>query len=258
MESTLFQPYLDIFRQELQAQNPAILGVLFALFVVGFTIIIMKIVWSKKITRRAVLLIGLCESGKTLLFIRLISGKFKHTQTSITDSSASYRITGDKNSTLTLIDIPGHESLRLQFLEKFKSAARAIIFVVDSAIFQKELRDVAELLYIVLTDDIIEKNGIALAVACNKQDVVMSKSSKLIRQQLEKELNTLRVTRSAALSSLDNSTGVGNMYLGKKGKDFEFSQLPFKVDFIECSARGSKEDSEPDIRELEKWLHGIV
>ncbi|XP_051778022.1 signal recognition particle receptor subunit beta isoform X2 [Erpetoichthys calabaricus] len=232
MESTLFQPYLDIFRQELQAQNPVLLGVLFALFVVVFTIIIMKIVWSKKITRRAVLLVGLCESGKTLLFIR--------------------------NSTLTLIDIPGHESLRLQFLEKFKSAARAIIFVVDSAIFQKEVRDVAELLYIVLTDDIIEKNGIALAVACNKQDVVMSKSSKLIQQQLEKELNTLRVTRSAALSSLDDSTGTGSMYLGKKGKDFEFSQLPFKVDFIECSARGSKEDSEPDIRELEKWLHSIV
>uniref|UniRef100_A0A8C4RXM0 Signal recognition particle receptor subunit beta n=1 Tax=Erpetoichthys calabaricus TaxID=27687 RepID=A0A8C4RXM0_ERPCA len=190
-----------------------------------------------------------------ILHVRIVR---LHTQTSITDSSASYRVTGDKNSTLTLIDIPGHESLRLQFLEKFKSAARAIIFVVDSAIFQKEVRDVAELLYIVLTDDIIEKNGIALAVACNKQDVVMSKSSKLIQQQLEKELNTLRVTRSAALSSLDDSTGTGSMYLGKKGKDFEFSQLPFKVDFIECSARGSKEDSEPDIRELEKWLHSIV
>lgn len=66
--------------------------------------------------------------------------------------------------------------------------------------------------------------------------------------------NTLRVTRSAALSSQDGSVG-GSMYLGKKGKDFEFSQLPLKVEFVECSARGSKgEDGEADMGNLEKSL----
>lgn len=45
------------------------------------------------------------------------------------------------------------------------------------------------------------------------------------------------------------------MYLGKKGKDFEFSQLHVKVEFVECSARGSKgEDGEADIESLEKIL----
>lgn len=45
------------------------------------------------------------------------------------------------------------------------------------------------------------------------------------------------------------------MYLGKKGKDFEFSQLPLKVEFVECSARGSKgEDGDADIDSLEKSL----
>lgn len=45
------------------------------------------------------------------------------------------------------------------------------------------------------------------------------------------------------------------MYLGKKGKDFEFSQLPIKVEFLECSARGSKgEDANADIENLEKSL----
>lgn len=66
--------------------------------------------------------------------------------------------------------------------------------------------------------------------------------------------NTLRVTRSAALSSQDGSVG-GNLYLGKKGKDFEFSQLPLKVEFLECSARGSKgEEGSADIESLEKSL----
>lgn len=66
--------------------------------------------------------------------------------------------------------------------------------------------------------------------------------------------NTLRVTRSAALSSQDGSVG-GSVYLGKKGKDFEFSQLPMKVEFLECSARGCKgEDGVADVDGLEKSL----
>lgn len=66
--------------------------------------------------------------------------------------------------------------------------------------------------------------------------------------------NTLRVTRSAALSSQDGSVG-GSVYLGKKGKDFEFSQLPMKVEFLECSARGNKgDDGDADMDSLEKSL----
>jgi len=62
------------------------------------------------------------------------------------------------------------------------------------------------------------------------------------------------VTRSAALSSQDGLVGDG-LYLGKKGKDFEFSQLPLKVEFLECSARGSKgEEGDADIESLEKSL----
>lgn len=46
---------------------------------------------------------------------------------------------------------------------------RAVVFVVDSAIFQKEVRDVAELLYSLLTDSVVVKNAPTLLVACNKQ-----------------------------------------------------------------------------------------
>lgn len=62
------------------------------------------------------------------------------------------------------------------------------------------------------------------------------------------------MTRSAALTSQDGSVG-GAVYLGKKGKDFEFNQLPMKVEFLECSARGSKgEEGDADIEDLEKNL----
>lgn len=98
--------------------------------------------------------------------------------------------------------------IHLPFLRR----SRGIVFVVDSAIFQKEVRDVAEFLYVLLTDAVIARNAPALIVACNKQgnsfplslpcvpaaiithrcvcpaDVTMAKSAKLIQQQLEKEL----------------------------------------------------------------------
>ncbi|MBN3278542.1 SRPRB protein, partial [Polyodon spathula] len=258
MEAAAYQPYLDSIQKELQAQDPAVLGVLVALVVVILSIIFVKIVWRGKPTRRAVLLVGLCDSGKTLIFSRLLSGKFKKTQTSITDSSAIYSVKSEKGRGLTLVDLPGHESLRPQFMERFKSAARAVVFVVDSAVFQKEVRDVAEFLYSLLTDAEIVKNASALVVTCNKQDIAMAKSAKVIQQQLEKELNTLRVTRSAALNTQDGSAAGGTVHLGKKGKDFEFSQLPMKVEFVECSAKGYKgEDGEADIEQLEKCLARI-
>ncbi|XP_041880443.1 serotransferrin [Corvus kubaryi] len=247
------EPHLEALRRELR--GPAVLSVLIALIAVAITFLIWRFVQGRRSSRKAVLLLGLCDAGKTLLFARLLSGRYHDTQTSITDSSAVYRVSRDKSTSVTLIDLPGHESLRLQFLERFKAAARAIVFVVDSVAFQREVKDVAEFLYQVLVDSTVLRNAPALLIACNKQDVTMAKSAKLIQQQLEKELNTLRVTRSAAPTSLDGSATGGPAQLGKKGKDFDFSQLPMKVEFVECSARGSKgEDGEADLEGLEKWL----
>ncbi|XP_054138970.1 ovotransferrin-like [Melozone crissalis] len=247
------EPHLAALRRELG--GPAVLSVLVALIAVAITFLLWRFVQGRKSSRKAVLLLGLCDAGKTLLFARLLSGRYRDTQTSITDSSAVYRLSRDKSTNVTLIDLPGHESLRLQFLERFKAAARAIVFVVDSVAFQREVKDVAEFLYQVLVDSTVLRNAPALLIACNKQDVTMAKSAKLIQQQLEKELNTLRVTRSAAPTSLDGSATGGPAQLGKKGKDFDFSQLPMKVEFVECSARGSKgEEGEADLEALQKWL----
>ncbi|XP_028825761.1 signal recognition particle receptor subunit beta [Denticeps clupeoides] len=251
--SSSFQ--FDALVKELQGLDATlVVAIVVALVAVFVTVVFLKFFWGSRTTQNAVLLVGLCDSGKTLLFSRLLLGKFKKTQTSITDSTSVYKAKNDRGTCWTLIDLPGHESLRPQYIERFKATARAIVFVVDSGIFQKEVRDVAEFLYSLLTDGAISRNAPALLVACNKQDITMAKSAKLIQQQLEKELNTLRVTRSAALTAQDGSSG-GTVHLGKKGKDFEFSQLPMRVDFVECSAYGSKGEGGPaDIDGLEKAL----
>ncbi|XP_041062846.1 signal recognition particle receptor subunit beta-like [Carcharodon carcharias] len=145
---------------------------------------------------------------------------------------------------LQLNDLPDHESLCLQYLEKHKGKAIAIVFVVDSVSLQKNVQDVAELLYMLLTVAMIVKNAPPCLIACNKQDMTMAKSAKLIQQQLEKELNTLKMIRSAAPKSLDGSGTGGVVPLGKKGKVF-----------VECGARGSKGGkSEADLGTVEVWL----
>lgn len=60
--------------------------------------------------------------------------------------------------------------------------------MVDSSKFQKEVKEVAELLYILLTDPAVHRSKLRLLVACNKQDVALAKSAKVIQSQLEKEL----------------------------------------------------------------------
>lgn len=70
--------------------------------------------------------------------------------------------------------------------------------------------------------------------------------------------NLLRVTQSAALDSTTN-TGTSVGFLGKKGKDFEFSDVRgLKVDFIECSARGAKDSDAVDLEALEDWLLSVA
>ena len=68
------------------------------------------------------------------------------------------------------------------------------------------------------------------------------------------------MTRAAALSSTDGSSS--EAFLGKRNKDFEFSQLSkIQVDFADCSARGSGgagEDVEPELNMVEEWIGGMV
>ncbi|XP_063771619.1 signal recognition particle receptor subunit beta [Pseudophryne corroboree] len=248
-------PDMESIKQELGRQDPTVLSVAVALLAVLVTLLLWKVLRRSQTSRRAVLLVGLCDSGKTLIFSRLLTGKYMKTQTSISPNTALYRVKREKGSSFTLVDVPGHESLRVQCMEQYKPAARALVFLVDSSAFQRDLKEVAEFLYQILTDATIVRNAPPILIACNKQDISMAKSAKLIQQQLEKELNTLRVTQSAAPSTLDSSGSPAITQLGKKGKDFDFSQLPMKVEFLECSCRDSKEEEgDANLSNIEGWL----
>lgn len=45
---------------------------------------------------------------------------------------------------LKIIDLPGSERIRKQFLDQFKRNVKSVIFIIDSFTLSKEVKDVAE------------------------------------------------------------------------------------------------------------------
>jgi len=216
------------------------------------TIFIWIIVRSKR-SGDTILLLGLSDAGKTLLYSLLVARKFMSTQTSIKENKGRYSSERKKSGkSWNLIDLPGHERVRAKYLYKHKDNARGVVFLIDSV--KKEIRDVAELMYDLLANRTMQRNKASILVACNKQDQPTAKSCTVIKTQLEKELNNLRVTRSAALLGIEDYSSSKNAFIGKKGKDFDFTHVrPIKVDFCECSLR-SEDEKVHEIDELQTWM----
>jgi len=226
-----------------------------ALAIIFITSILIWIIIRTRRSGDTILLLGLTDAGKTLLYSLLVARKFMATQTSIKENKGKYCSEAKKGGkSWNLIDLPGHERVRAKYLYKHKDNARGVVFLIDSVKFQKEIRDVAELMYDLLANRTMKRNKASILVACNKQDQVTAKSCSVIKTQLEKELSNLRVTRSAALLGTEDYSSSKNAFIGKKGKDFEFSHVwPIKVDFCECSLRSENEEAH-EIGELQTWM----
>jgi len=251
-------------------------GLYIALAIVVITsVVVLVVIKSSKSGRDTVLLLGLCDSGKTLLFSLLSAKRWVKTQTSIQENVGRYASTREKSGkSFKVVDLPGHERLRAKYLYKHKDGARGIIFMVDSVNFSREVRGAAEFLYDVFANKTMLKNKVSILIACNKQDVPTAKSCTVIKSQLEKELNALRKTRSAALLGLDDYASSKNQDIGKSGQDFEFSHMhPIKVAFCECSLHSTTDiasnvlsdtttppaaaEQKPKLTEIEDWLQAL-
>lgn len=73
-------------------------------------------------------------------------------------------------------------------MDQFKSTTRGIVFVIDAGTIQKDVRDVAEYLYTILTDNVMLSSCPNILILCNKQDSITAKGSNVITQILQKEL----------------------------------------------------------------------
>jgi len=214
-------------------------AIIVAVIALLVTFVLFKL-WSRKSgSGQGVLLVGLSDAGKTLIFSQLISGRFVNTFTSMKQNESSVLVA---KKSLSLLDLPGYDRLRQKFFDDFKSRAKGIVFVIDSLQFMTNLRDVAEFLYAILADDVVRGRRIPVLVACNKQDEPKAKSAKVIQNQLEKEINAIRDTKSGALGSTGGGDADGTIVLGRADKDFLFGDLKSPIDFADCSAIGANND----------------
>lgn len=93
-------------------------------------------------------------------------------------------------------------------------------------------------------------------ILCNKQDQTMAKGCAVIKILLEKEMNLVRVTKASQLEATDDT--FSTTFLGKHGKDFQFSDLNTKIEFAECSAFNKDSNTSADIEEVQNWLTQIA
>ncbi|RZF44663.1 hypothetical protein LSTR_LSTR000615 [Laodelphax striatellus] len=228
-------------------------GIVVAVIAILISIVFFAIWKRSKSVKNCILLTGLCDSGKTLIYSHLLHNKFVATHTSIKENVGDYFI---KNRCLRLIDIPGHERLRGRYIDTYKGLARGVVFVIDSVTLQKEIRDAAEFLYTLLLDPVLLKAKPQLLILCNKQDQTMAKGANVVKSLLEKELNVLKVTKTNQLTSIEGSSNTA--YLGSAGKDFDFSQSTIPVEFAECCAFRKDENTEPELKSIPKWLESFV
>jgi signal recognition particle receptor subunit beta len=148
-----------------------------------------------------------------------------------------------------MIDVPGHEKLSYQ-IHHFTPISRGIIFVLDATRLGKELRQVAEYLYNVLTDKHVVRREIPILLACHKSDLVTAYTPKRCQEMLETELNRIRQTRTAAVDSQTAEQDQhDDHYLGYEGELFKFEHLPNEVQVVACSS--SQEDGLEAVR---SWI----
>ncbi|XP_028173518.1 signal recognition particle receptor subunit beta [Ostrinia nubilalis] len=228
----------------------------FLTFVGLFLVALTAFCWwlyNKRYPRRCILLTGLSDSGKTLIYVRLAYTQYRQTFTSMCENTEEY-LTPALPHSMLLVDLPGQERLRNKFFDQYKNKAKGIVFVVDSVTIQKEIRDAAEYLYTILADPIVQLYNPPLLILCNKQDQPLAKGSQVIKGLLEKEINLVRVTKSNQLKSVDPAETNTAVFLGKQGKDFQFSHLNCKVDVAECSANTGNERDYADLKMLKEWI----
>uniref|UniRef100_A0A1L8EFC7 Signal recognition particle receptor subunit beta n=2 Tax=Haematobia irritans TaxID=7368 RepID=A0A1L8EFC7_HAEIR len=221
--------------------------ILLALFL-GFVVVALFVIFRKRSSaRRDILLSGISDAGKSALFMQVLHNRFPETFTSISENIGLYK---KGNLSARLIDIPGHYRVREKSFEKYKRTSKAIAFVVDSVTIQKEIRDVADALYSVLTDSATVPCKVC--IFCNKQDSTTAKSAEVIKSSLEKELNLVRDTRSRKLQSTSDEENNKAVYLGKPGRDFEWSHLQQSITFFEGSAKDG------ELSDLTNWLEKML
>ncbi|ANB15747.1 Signal recognition particle receptor subunit beta [Sugiyamaella lignohabitans] len=153
----------------------------------------------------------------------------------------------------TIVDLPGHPKLwhfTVEEVEKHRSNLVGIVYVIDAASGQSGISKAASNLYQLLQLTERRAGGVNILIASNKSDVFNVISTSRLKTLLESEINDLRSSREQTVDEVkinakgqeanDSEEISSNAWIGKDGKDFEFSQLEGEVDILDGSVKSSR------------------
>lgn len=113
------------------------------------------------------------------------------------------------------VEVPGHSRLQLK-VDEYLPQAAGIVFVIDALEFLPHSRAASEYLYDILTKATVVQKKIPVLVLCNKVDKVTTHTKEFGKKQLEKEIDKLWESRTAASAAdidTEHSPGVSGQPL---------------------------------------------
>merc|ERR1712048_877195 len=176
-------------------------------------------------------------AGKTALFFQLRDRAETDTVSSLKPLRDKLQIQtgseeGDTLGPIEVVDYPGHLRYRGKAAELIKEA-RCIVYVIDAEDKQK-LKDVAEHLYELLTNQDLCALHTPILLAQNKTDLSTAKTEKYIIDEIEREIEQMRFSRGATLEGQDQA----DSYLGVDGEKFKlFEHAPCPITTGRVSAK---------------------
>jgi len=208
--------------------------------IVGVILLLGFLLFRKKGgERNTLLLVGIPNAGKTVLFVRLRDGLFRGTQTSMKQNDDTFVIHSSLQSKphkpIHVVDLPGHQRLR-SLLKDFLPLARGIVFVVDSVDFEQQIRSIAEYLFDIFTNKIVKQKKLPILIVCNKSDILNTNNKTLIQTELETEIDELCSTRKSIPDLHADETETFSLPRSDNGH-FSIQLLENNVSFVECSVK---------------------
>ena len=186
-------------------------------------------------TKTSVMLTGICDVGKTSLFLCMKNDNETETCTSMTENIGTC-INEKNGEEIEIVDIPGHGKVRNSF-KKYIETTKCVIFVVSAVDIKKTIKDDANFLHNII---VANARNVPILVVSNKNDLSMPEAVDVIQKMLEKELNKLRIriAKPGEVISDDEKC----MY-GDANDDFHFDQLEYDVNFVEASVKDNDIDA---------------
>ncbi|ORX82825.1 P-loop containing nucleoside triphosphate hydrolase protein [Anaeromyces robustus] len=229
--------------------NLIIIIIVSVILLTAAILVILKLTGNKE-KKDTFIITGICDSGKTSLFLKLRNDKTRETHTSIAENEGRFPLAGeDEEKIFHVIDFPGHYKLRYKY-QDFTPITKGVIFVVDSSTFTRNEREVSEYLYEILANKHIQENEISVLIVCNKQDYLIALPKERIKTSLENEINNLRSTRAAGVEEQDEDNV--DDFLGYENESFKFEHIPNPITFVECELKTGNVNS--GVNEIKDWM----